>query len=119
MIVIDIIFNIYSYIIFLPFLSYLLKSKRKITYYILYGLLLDLMFLNYYLLNTLILIFSYKFFPKKRKYYFRYYFSLYNLLLSSNLLVHNNLTYILSPFYITSLILNLIFYIYCDKKYFI
>ena len=56
MIIIDIFSNIYSCILFFPFLSYLIKKKRHITYYVMYGLLFDITLLNYYFTSTIIML---------------------------------------------------------------
>ena len=117
MIIIDVIFNIYSYVIFLPFLSYLFKYKRRTIYYVLYGLMLDLVFMNKYLLNTILILTFYKFFPKKKKTYLLFFIITYNAILINNLVIHNNVFFVLSPIYIVSFILNVLFYINCDKNY--
>ena len=117
MIIIDIITNLYSCILFFPFLSYLFKKKRKIYYYILYGLLLDIISINYLLLNTIFLLLIYKIYPKKNKCLFGFYLLSFNMILISNLLVHNNISFINSSKYVVSLIINILFYLNTHKNY--
>lgn len=105
MILIDIIFSIYSPIIFLPFFSYLLKKKRRFVMYILYGLLLDIILINYYLFNTIFLIIIYTFILKKKVSKFKF-LIIYNLFMIINLIAFSNIFYILSFSYFLSFIIN-------------
>lgn len=117
MIIIDIFSNIYSCILFFPFLSYLIKKKRHITYYVMYGLLFDITLLNYYFTSTIIMLLTYYLYPKKSKNLFRFYILIYNVFIASNLLALNNLYFMVTPSYIISLVINIMFYLNSHKNY--
>lgn len=118
MIFIDVLFNLKSFIIFLPFFSYLLKEKRRFVLYFLYGILLDLILLNKVFLNTFILILIYNFFPKRKKYLSLYFFISYNILFLANLIFFQNIFFIFTSGYIISLIINVLFYASVNKNCF-
>lgn len=117
MIIIDIFSNIYSCILFFPFLSYLIKKKRHITYYVMYGLLFDITLLNHYFTSTIIMLLAYYLYPKKSKNLFRFYILIYNVFIASNLLALNNLYFMVTPSYIISLVINIMFYLNSHKNY--
>lgn len=117
MIIIDIIFSLYSCIIFLPFLTYLFKKKRNKYYYLIYGLLLDLIFLNKYFLTTITLILAYLYFPRRKKYFLFYFIFVFTLIFIINAIIHNNISYIYSSVNIINLIINILFYKSCNNKY--
>lgn len=115
MIIIEYICNQYNFFFLLPTLSYLLIKKRKLIMYVFYGIYLDLLLMNKYLLNTLLLVIIYKLFPrliKKRKIYFIICFI---LIIVFNTVINNNIKYLYSPNFILSFILNYIFYLSCNK----
>ena len=115
MILIDYCSIVFLNILFLPFLSYLIRRKRRFYFYALYGLIIDLSLLNKYLNVTIILLLYYVFFSKKRKHKLFKFILIYNLIFIPNLILNHNAYFLISSYYILSFILNLLFFIYSNK----
>lgn len=116
MIIIDALYIIFTPIIFLPFMSYLVKKKRNLFYYVLYGILLDLLFINKFFLNTLTFLIFYFKYPKKIRLRYYYFIILILLILVINSLINNNLHYIFDYSFYLSLFVNIFYYKYCNKN---
>lgn len=118
MIIIDILLNLYNPILFLPFLAYLIKKKRKFYMYFIYGIMIDLLFLNNLFLNTITLCLVYILYPKKKiNKKVKYYFLLtYILIIISNILYYRDISYIFSPCMYLSIILNYLYFRYMNKN---
>lgn len=119
MLVFDLFLNSYSYVIFLPFFSYLLKTKRSIILYLVYGLFMDIYLLNFYFANTFLFILIYYLFPRKKSKINLYYIFSYILFFIVNMLMHNNIYFILSPIFIISFIINYSFFLLIHKNFYI
>lgn len=120
MIVIDYIFLIYSPLYFLPFLSYLFIKKRNILLYIIYGLLLDYIFMNPFLINFLFMLIMYFKLPKRRrkKKNIYYYFIAFIFILVVNICFHGSIFLIFDSYYIFGIFLNLTYFLLCNKYLF-
>ena len=110
MIVIDILFLIYSPIVSLTYLKFLLYKKRMIYLYFLYGLILDFIFLNYFFLNTLFLFILYFLMHKKKHYGMTLFLFACIFLLVVNCVFSLNFKYMFSYYFFISVLINTIYY---------
>jgi len=117
-IIFDLYLNSYSYIIFLPFFSYLIKKKRAFHLYFLYGLLLDLCLFNKFFLNVIFFIIIYFLYPRKTKKLMIYFNVTYFFLFLINLFYFGNISLVYKPVFYYSYIINLLYYKMIHKNYY-
>lgn len=115
MIVFDLYLNSYSFIIFLPFFTYLINNKKSFYLYFIYGVLMDLYLLNLYFMNTILFCLIYILYPKNKRKIKYYFLKCYLLFFLINLIIYNNLIFFINPLFVLSLLINYFYFIFTHK----